>query len=43
MFEPTMRNAVTVRRALQDEFLHAIATVEFTLHYSRRFTSIKAR
>lgn len=33
MFEPTMRNAVAVRRALQDELLRAIGAGEFALHY----------
>ena len=33
MFEPSMRNAVAVRRALQDELLRAIGASEFTLHY----------
>ncbi|WP_406873035.1 EAL domain-containing protein [Aminobacter sp. P9b] len=33
MFEPDMRNAVAVRRALQDELLRAIGAGEFVLHY----------
>jgi diguanylate cyclase (GGDEF)-like protein/PAS domain S-box-containing protein len=33
IFEPGMRNAVAVRRALQDELLRAIRAREFVLHY----------
>lgn len=33
IFEPGMRNAVAVRRALQDELLRAISAREFVLHY----------
>ncbi|MBB6465910.1 putative bifunctional diguanylate cyclase/phosphodiesterase [Aminobacter carboxidus] len=33
IFEPGMRNAVAVRRALQDELLRAIGAREFVLHY----------
>jgi len=33
IFEPGMRNAVAVRRALQDELLRAIKAKEFVLHY----------
>lgn len=33
IFEPGMRNAVAVRRALQDELLRAIKSKEFVLHY----------
>ena len=33
MFEPSMRNSVAARRALQDELLRAIDANEFVLHY----------
>ncbi|WP_378946500.1 putative bifunctional diguanylate cyclase/phosphodiesterase [Mesorhizobium sp. ANAO-SY3R2] len=33
MFEPSMRNSVAARRALQDELLRAIGANEFVLHY----------